>query len=89
MLIARNRARVRLPEIAEAFRSFVPPRNFSPQRLAGLGTPIPSNEGHNLFRDRAECNPNPTLVFLIMHERPEFIQLERALTGSWWHEGAV
>ncbi len=89
VLIARNHCLVRLPKIRVALRVFVSPRNFSPQRPTRLRASITCHKRDNLLGHGAQGNPDPALVFLVVHERPEFVQLECALCWCWWDQCCV
>lgn len=89
VLVTRDHARVRLPEIALAQRSLVPPGNSHPQFPARSCAAITQDERHHLTGDGAQRHPQPDLVLLAVHERPEFVQLERALAWRWRFQGVI
>ena len=89
VLLARNHRAIRFPKIRVTLGAFVTPRHSPPQSSARFRAAITHDERNDLFGHGAQGNPHPALVFLRVHQRPEFIQFEHTILGRWWGQRIV
>ena len=89
VLLRRNHRPVRLPKIRVTQCLLVPTRHGPPQPLARTLAAVARHERHDLPGHGTQRNPHPAFVVLIVHERPEFVEFERAILGRWWPEGVA
>ncbi len=67
---------ISLPKVGVAVPCTVCLRNGFPQTTAGLFTSISHGICHNLSRLSTQGYPDPCLIRLLQHKRPEFIQFQ-------------
>ena len=77
MLLCRDDQLIRGPPIAKAMCGAVRRRNALPQRAARRFRAVANHIGAYLPRRPAQGQPNPALIGLLAHERPQLIKFER------------
>jgi hypothetical protein len=76
MLLFWNHRLIRLPKIGVTLSGTVCVRNGFPQTAAGLFTSISHCVCHDLSRLSTQGYPDPRLIRLLQHKRPQFIQFQ-------------
>ena len=76
MLIRRQDLGIGLPKVSEAGALLIRCRNLVPQLMAGSLGSGTGHPGHDLPSSAAQSQPNPHLLSLFEHERPNFVQLQ-------------
>ena len=76
MLLFWNHRLIRIPKIGVTLSGTVCKRNGFPQTTAGLCTSISHGVCHDLSRLSTQSYPDPGLIRLLQHKRPQFIQCQ-------------